>query len=220
MELFASLVPCGSTVIEIGAHIGYVAQYLSMLTGPQGRVFCFEPSPENLTYLKVNAGQSSRDNIRIVEAAAGDRDGPAQFFYETITGQNSTAASDFNGLEVNSRFNGLPAEYQTCTVPMRRIDSFLAEERITPGFIKIDAEGGELNILVGMPETLKQGVRTMVEINTHAGEVSALLTGAGYVLFNDSRRRVMSSAPDSCGGNIFAIHTNDSEGMAIMAANK
>ena len=49
MELFARLVPRGSTVLEIGAHIGYLAQYFSTLTGIQGRVFCFEPSPENMS---------------------------------------------------------------------------------------------------------------------------------------------------------------------------
>jgi FkbM family methyltransferase len=220
MELFAKLVPRDSTIIEIGAHIGYVAQYLSMLTGPHGKLYCFEPSPENLPYLRVNASQSSRENIFIVEAAAGDRDGTAPFFYETITGQNSTVASDFSGFEVNTRFNGLSAEYQTCTVPMRRLDSFLAEHSIHPGFIKIDAEGGELSILSGMPETLSHGPRLMVEINTHHAEVFDLLTQAHYTLFNDSRHRLTTASPDSFDGNIFAIHAADPEGHTILNTPK
>ena len=207
MELFAQLIPRGSTVIEIGGHIGYVAQYFSMLTGPRGRVFCFEPSPENLRYLRVNAGQSSRENISIVEAAVGERDGIAPFYYETITGQNSTVASDFAGFEVNSSFNGLPADYQTCTVPMMRLDSFLAQHSIRAGFIKIDAEGGEFGILSGMPETLAMGPRLMVEINTHREEVLALLAGAKYKVFE-------ASARDSA--NVFAIHADDRQGMEIM----
>ena len=75
--------------------------------------------------LRVNASNTLNQNVFIVEAAAGECDGTAPFFYESITGQNSTIATDFKGLEVNSRFNGLPADYQTCTVPMRSIDSFL-----------------------------------------------------------------------------------------------
>lgn len=217
MELFASLIPRGSTVLEIGGHIGYMAHYFSMLSGPQGQVFCFEPSPENLRYLRVNAAQSSRGNICIVEAAAGDSDGSAPFYYETITGQNSTAATDFFGFEVNSRFNGLPAEYQTCTVPMKRVDSFLAERSIQPGFIKIDAEGGELSILRGMPLTLARVTRVMVEVKTHRHEVFSILTEAGYALFDGGGKATTSSGPASFGGNVFAIHVSDREGLAVMA---
>jgi len=220
MELFRRLIKRGSTVIEIGAHIGYVAHYFSMLTGPQGRVFCFEPSPENLTYLKVNAARSQSRNISVVEAAAGDRDGTAPFFYETITGQNSTVANDFSGFEVNSQFNGLPADYHTCRVAMRRVDSFLEEQAIQPDFIKIDAEGGELGILRGMPGVLRYGTRVMVEMNTHHDEVYAILTDAEYALFNAEGRRVNSSNPEVFAGNMFAIHTRDSDGMAIMGTLK
>jgi FkbM family methyltransferase len=216
MELFAELVPRGCTVIEIGGHIGYVAQYLSALTGPEGRVYCFEPSPENLVYLRENAAQSASGNICIIESAAGDREGTAEFFYESITGQNSTVASDFTGLEVNSVFNGLPAEYQTCTVAVTRIDSFLGERGIRPGFIKIDAEGGELSILRGMKETMSHGPRMMVEVNTHHEEVFSILTGAGYEMFNASRNRVTSPDADAFTDNVFAIHLNDEAGLGIM----
>jgi len=216
MELFARLVPKGSPVLDVGGHIGYMAQYFSMLTGPQGRVFCFEPSPENLPYLRLNAARAAHRNIDIVEAAAGDHDGTAPFFYESITGQNSTIASDFKGFEVNSGFNGLPAEYRTCTVQMRSIDSFLAERAIRPGFIKIDAEGGELSTLLGMTQTLASGPRIMVEINTHHAEVFNILTGGGYALFDAGRRRLESPSRDVFGGNAFAVHTTDAEAMAIL----
>jgi len=219
MELFARLVPIGSTVLEIGGHIGYVAQYFSMLTGPEGRVFCFEPSPENLPYLIVNVANAANRNIEIVQAAAGDHNGKAPFFYESITGQNSTIASDFKGLGVNSGFNGLPAEYQTCTVSMRSIDSFLAERVIRPGFIKIDAEGGEWSILRGMTETLANGPRMMIEINTHHADVFDILTKSGYALFDAECKRLRSPASDVFAGNVFAVRPDDVDATAIMVSS-
>jgi FkbM family methyltransferase len=220
IELFARLVPIGTPVLDVGSHIGYMAQYFSKLTGSDGHVFCFEPSPENLPYLRVNAAKSAHRNIDIVEAAAGDIDGQAPFFYESITGQNSTVATDFTGFEINSRFNGLPADYQKCIVPMRSIDSFLAERGIRPGFIKIDAEGGELSILRGMTETIRNGPRMMVEVNTHHGEVFDILANGDYALFDPARTRLRSSAPEVFGGNVFAVHTADAEAMAVMEKSK
>jgi FkbM family methyltransferase len=216
MELFAKLIPRGSVVVEIGGHIGYVAQYLSMLIGPEGHLFCFEPSPENLPYLKKNAQRSSDRNIDIVEAAAGDHDGSAQFFYESITGQNSTTVADFKGLEINSGFNALPVHYQTCTVAMRKVDSFLAEHGLEAGFIKIDAEGGERDILIGMTGTMRYHPRMMVEVNTHHSEVFGILTSAGYVLFNPAGIRVSGPDPAIFSGNIFATHETDENAMRIL----
>ena len=137
----------------------------------------------------------------------GERDEMAPFFFETITGQNCTVVSDFSGFEVNSSYNGLPADYQTCTVSMRRLDSFVTEHSIRPEFVKIDAEGGELGILSGMPQTLAAGPRLMVEINTHREQVLAILAGAKYRVFD-------ASAQDSA--NVFAIHADDRQGMEIM----
>jgi len=223
MNLFAALIPRDSQVLEIGSHIGYVAQHYSALVGPLGRVFCFEPSPENLPYLKANVERSALRNIEIVEAAAGNRDGSATFFYESITGQNSTVVPDFRGLEINSSFNALPTGYQTCTVPMKKVDSFLAERQIGVGlttkdvnFIKIDAEGGERDILLGMTDTMRRHPRLMVEINTNHAEVFGILTAAGYLLFDPSRVPVLSPDPGVFGGNIFAIHPTDTIALQIM----
>jgi FkbM family methyltransferase len=218
MRLFEMLLTGGSQVLEIGAHIGYVAQYFSFLVGVNGRVICFEPSPENIPYLRANIALCDRKNIEIVEAAAGDHDGESPFFYESITGQNSTTVADFKGLEANGKYNGLPAEYQGCCVRMRRIDSFVSERGLAPSFIKIDAEGGEFNILLGMSETLKKGPRMMVEFNMNRVQVFSELERAGYMLFDCFKKRVVSASTEIYGENVFALHARDEEGLAVMMA--
>jgi FkbM family methyltransferase len=216
MELFRELVPRGSVVLEIGGHIGYVTQYFAMLTGPGGQVFCFEPSPENVSYLRTNASNSTQRNITVIEAAAGEVDGVVTFYYESITGQNSTLVSDFKGLEINSGFNGLPADYKICSVSMRSVDSFLAERGVQADFIKIDAEGAEYRILQGMQRTIGTHPRIMVEVNGNHAEVFERLTQAGYLLFNEARVAMLSSDPNSFGYNIFCVHAEDLKGVAIL----
>ena len=151
MAMFARLIRQGDVIFDIGSHIGYVGLYLASLTGKAGKVFCFEPSPVNLRYLEVNAERSSLKNVTVVRAAAGDRIGNVPFFMESVTGQNSTTVRGFRGLEINSAFNGLPTEYEECTVGMITVDSL----GVLPNFVKIDAEGSELSVLQGMGNVLR-----------------------------------------------------------------
>ncbi len=53
----------GSVFFDIGAQAGYHTMYASLLVGPYGRVFAFEPVPRNLAHLKAaSAGQSSHQH--------------------------------------------------------------------------------------------------------------------------------------------------------------
>lgn len=200
MALFAKLIRPGDTVLDIGSHIGYVALYLSALTGPEGRVICFEPSTLNLPYLERNVAQAARKNIRIVRAAAGDRIGSVTFYMEDVTGQNSTTVADFQGFETNSNFNGLPSEYQQCTVAMVTADS--VEPR--PDFVKIDVESGELAVLQGM-ENILRTARPRIMVETEAGSPALkLLAEADYVIH---RHREL---------NVFAAPREDEQANALL----
>jgi FkbM family methyltransferase len=219
MELFRRLVVPGTTVLDIGGHIGYMAQYFSALAGPEGKVFTFEPSPENLPYIRRNAGAAKLLNIEIVEAAAGANDGVAPFFYESVTGQNSTVATDFEGFAINARYNGLAFEYQTCSVPVRSIDAFLSETQAEAGFVKIDAEGGELGILKGMKRTLAGRVRLMVEVNTHHAEIRELLANTGYRFFDPAQEEIAAER-GGFAGNVFAVHRDDRSGLEVLEGGR
>jgi FkbM family methyltransferase len=175
---------------------------MSWLTGERGRVFCFEPSPENLRYLQNNAARCPLHNVSVVPSAVGDYSGAIKFYMETITGQNSTTVETFRGLEINSAFNGLPAKYEECTVQMITADSM----GLNPDFVKIDVESGELSVLTGMQGILDtRRPRIMVETGEGSPAI-ALLERAGYIIF----------PPKEC--NVVAVHRDDAEGLEICAS--
>ena len=199
MALFGKLVRPGDTVFDIGSHIGYVALYLSWLTGQRGQVCCFEPSPPNLSYLDVNVETCARNNIQIVRAAAGDRSGEAPFFIDDVTGQTSTIVPVPDGLEGISKYNGLPAQYEKCTVPMVTVDSLPQK----PDFVKIDVESFELSVLKGMESILStKRPRIMVETGADSAAI-ALLVEADYVIHPHQE----------C--NVFCVPREDKEALRI-----
>lgn len=50
--LFEKMVPHGSIVYDLGGHVGFYSLLASVLVGPTGHVFVFEPFPANLAYLR------------------------------------------------------------------------------------------------------------------------------------------------------------------------
>lgn len=52
IELLKKHIQAGDTVLDIGANIGYYANILSEIVGPNGQLHCFEPDKTNFEHLK------------------------------------------------------------------------------------------------------------------------------------------------------------------------
>src|SRR3989344_1154319 len=61
--LLREIVKPGMTVVDIGAHIGYFTRLLSKAVGPGGRVFAFEPEPENFSLLYLNTKNRPKERV-------------------------------------------------------------------------------------------------------------------------------------------------------------
>lgn len=134
--LFASFAEPGDDFLDVGAHIGYYALYLSPLVG---RVFAFEPDTRNQAALAINA--ETGGNITVVRKAVAE-------------------ASERRWLDVsqNSGISHLAEESAAGTVHMDAvtIDDFvksIADPSIK--LIKIDIEGHDLNAIRGGLATIR-----------------------------------------------------------------
>jgi len=68
----------GQIVLDIGANIGYYTLLFSKLVGNSGKVFSFEPEPNNFNILKINVLKNNYTQTRIFNYAVADFDGFAE----------------------------------------------------------------------------------------------------------------------------------------------
>ena len=132
-------------VLDIGAHHGFYTLLASRKVGPHGLVVAFEPSPREIQRLKWNLIINRCSNVRVESVAISGREGVSDFFVclGRETGFNSLRPPDVQ--EPTRRI----------TVRTTTLDGYLYQRRIqTVDFVKIDAEGGELEILKGGTATL------------------------------------------------------------------
>lgn len=161
----------GDTVWDIGANIGYYTLKFSDAAGPNGKVVAFEPSPR--TFERLVSEVSGRQNISSEQIALSDHRGEAKFYY----GNAVDGVTD--ALQGNGSFN---------MVQVACGDDFSP----APSVIKIDVEGFELEVLKGMPETLKAPALRNLFIEVHflelakrglhsaPTEIAAILKGNGF----------------------------------------
>jgi FkbM family methyltransferase len=133
----------GDVVIDVGAHVGVFTLKAARATSEQGRVVAIEPEPTNLNLLRQNILNNGFSNITVVDKACTSHRGKVKLYLAPL----SCGASLVNPLLVSS---GKHIEVQADTLD--DILSDLALSRVN--FIKIDAEGSELEILKGAEKTL------------------------------------------------------------------
>jgi FkbM family methyltransferase len=140
------LLPPGGVFVDIGAHVGYYTLLASLLVGNTGRVVAFEPTPR--THAELRSNTAGLGNVEVVRKAAWDS--PARLTLRDFGWRQSS----FNSV-MAPRVRGAP-RYQSIEVAAIRVDDWLAEHRIVPSFIKIDAESAEHRVLGGLRRTIAE----------------------------------------------------------------
>jgi FkbM family methyltransferase len=132
-RVFGQAVAPGSIVYEIGAFVGYYTLQASLLVGPTGRVFAFEPSPDSLTVLRQHLAINHITNVTVIEAAVGERSGKVAF---RIDGRRPWLSG--------------PSDTGETGVQMVSLDEFIQREGVPlPDLVKIDVVGSEMDLLRG-----------------------------------------------------------------------
>lgn len=160
-EALAELIEPGQTIYDVGANIGFFTILCARLVGPQGKVYAFEPIPENVVTLRHNIALNKLTNVIVVEQALSASTGTAEMFVSPW--------SAFHSLNVDGaskRENHGPDGGQI-TVATVTLDEFVQGDGISaPDLIKLDVEGAELLVAEGMRETLRT-VQPLLLVEIH-----------------------------------------------------
>lgn len=133
-------------VYDVGAADGEWARF-ALKVWSSARVVCFEPLAERRTQLERLSG-SHAGRVQIVAAGIGDTDGTLEIGITDALFDSSFA------------YAGTRAR----TVPVRRLDSLLAEGAIPPPeFVKVDVQGYERRVLDGAARAIANADLVLLE---------------------------------------------------------
>ncbi|MCD6569129.1 MAG: FkbM family methyltransferase [Deltaproteobacteria bacterium] len=129
----------GDIVIDGGSFYGETALWFSKHVGDNGKVYAFEPLPENISILKDNIERNHISNIEVVDEALYDKIG--RFKMRGI-GPIATLVNNTEGIG---------------PIPVITLDHFVKREDLDKvNFIKMDIEGSEMPALRGSAETIQR----------------------------------------------------------------
>jgi FkbM family methyltransferase len=130
----------GMTVLDIGANIGFYTVLLARLVGSKGRVFSFEPDPENFRHLV----SCTRNYPQVVteQCAVGSKSGTITLYHSRFMNV------DHRTYQCND--DRIPVQVQCIT-----IDEYIPKD-LTIDFIKLDVQGYEYNVLLGAQERVRR----------------------------------------------------------------
>lgn len=149
LALIAPHLRPGMVAFDVGANIGYLSLYLRSRIGPSGELYSFEPEPENYAELESNLRRNGLDNCHAVQAAVGPEEGSLTF----ATGLNGYVPED-----------GAPG----ITVPVVTLDGIVAKHGLPRvDFVKVDVEGFELDVLMGMKGLLTRPDKPILYVEVH-----------------------------------------------------
>ena len=143
----------GFICIDIGAHIGIYTVYMAKLSNAS--VFSFEPTPSSMkTLRKMVAINHCEDTVTILPAAVAERTGKTSFYLNNsvVSGSDDARVAEANSL-VYVDF-GKTINKEKIGVNTVSIDDFAEINNLKIHFIKMDAEGAELDILKGAGKTI------------------------------------------------------------------
>jgi len=164
----------GDVFFDVGANLGLFTLTAAQRVGPTGRVYAFEPSLREAQYLRRNLELNQLTNVTIVTQAVSDQCGTARFAIAADGGNNSLMKNDHPQQQIQ----------QWQEVEVTTLDTFIATHTVPRvDVMKIDVEGGEVNVLRGAAHLLN-GSQPPTILCEFCDVTAAGFNSSGYALYD------------------------------------
>lgn len=144
-------------LVDIGAHVG-AWTHAALVVAPDRTVVAIEPSPDNSALLSSRFAADPR--VLIHQCAITSTD-------DVSVGFHTYSSSDFNSIrplapEIRDCYPDV-TEMAIVDVPASTLDHLLRDDAIV--LLKLDVQGGELEVLRGATESLARCLAVLIELN-------------------------------------------------------
>ncbi|KAF9765902.1 hypothetical protein IL306_001741 [Fusarium sp. DS 682] len=158
-------------VIDAGANIGLFTLFVKK-NYPAAQVMAFEPAPENVGIMKQNLSLHHISDVELHDCALGSKNETKTLTFFPNSPANATVCNDEKkqwldfisdkvGSDVAERMGHGATKYP---VSVKRLSEFLKgrDNLSRVDLLKIDVEGGELDVIEGMDEDHLRLVQNIV----------------------------------------------------------
>lgn len=172
----------GDVFYDVGANLGIFSLLAAHRTGAAGQVVAFEPHAATTATLLENVALNGLgDRVTVLSCALHRMSGHLPFLYRSLTAGSGLS-------QVGATRDPFGHDAQPVARELKAVaaaDDLIASGAIRPAdVIKIDVDGNEGDVLVGMQRLLTGARRprsVQIEVNPDGhGELLELMSGAGY----------------------------------------
>jgi len=138
------------TIYDVGAYKGYYTLFFSRAVGSGGKVIAFEPHPDNHKKLLKRIKLNLLDNVEARPVAVGNETGRRTLAFRDTDSGTSSLQEEMKAQILHEKGAG------SVQVAVDSLDRQVAAHHFPkPDLIKIDVEGFEMDVLLGMSETIR-----------------------------------------------------------------
>ena len=168
-SLLYSLLSGSGSFLDIGANIGYYAQYI----GPKCEVHCFEPDPRMFAKLRRSVGSEAQ--VHVVSKAVGAQVGIGRFTLEPDGEVSHLERGTDTGTSID--------------VEIETVDNYVGLHGLQVQAIKTDVEGFDIEVLRGADTTMRDQRPFVLSEIALSAELSELLLAVRYCAYAYVRQR-------------------------------
>ena len=201
-EILLSIIHIDDKIFDIGANIGYMSY---LFNENCNKVHAFEPSETCVDLFKINLINS--DNIVIENVAVGSENGKVDFYENKHLLISRTSNIHENKVHIQSN----RSLFTKKVVNQIKLDTYCNLNNVFPTIVKIDVEGFENEVFLGMKNILINNKPILyfeaMTIRRKQSQINLLnnLTNGIYNFYDIRKGKLIKSDQDNNPGYIFAI---------------